>query len=159
MMILNQAVRAFTRKGLLLLRTNIFHRQKIASTFTHSTAIDKADDDDIATTSSRSIHIDTSLLFDLDAICSYDYETDDESDDESDSDCDDSSCIFAPPPVQFICVPIDFNHADALLSQASAQDISSNNIKRNFLLNRRDWDNHTIASNPDDDVFNTRIII
>jgi len=183
MMILNQVVRAFTRKGCntnsttdprstntnssiskLLLRTITFRRQETTATYTGFTdMIDKANDDDNVTTSSRSIHLDTSLLFDLDnAICSYDYESDDDSDDksDSDSDSDDSSFIFAPPPVQFVCVPLDFSHVDALLSLTIVQDSSSNNnINRNFLLNRRDWDNHTIeTNNPDDDV-TTRIII
>merc|ERR1712238_86607 len=80
-------------------------------------------------------------------------ESDSESDDECD--CDDGSCIYAPPPVPFICVPLDFSNEDALLQ---IQD-SNCNINNNILLLNRpptrigDWDDHTIESNnnPDDD--------
>merc|ERR1712238_577412 len=56
-------------------------------------------------------------------------ESDSESDDECD--CDDGSCIYAPPPVPFICVPLDFSNEDALLQiQDSNCNINNKTISR-----------------------------
>jgi len=105
----------------------------------------------------RSTSITNDHEFDNTMLCSYD---DDDDEDEFDSDCDDS-CIFAPPPVPFVCVPINFTHADALLqtTQDNNCNIHPNNI---LLLNRPptrlgDWDAHTIESNnlEDDELSDT----
>merc|ERR1712238_472294 len=65
---------------------------------------------------------------DLDTtVCSYDDhdESDSESDDECD--CDDGSCIYAPPPVPFVCVPLDFSNEDELLNNDNNKNISRTN--------------------------------
>eukprot|EP00751_Fragilariopsis_kerguelensis_P025313 CAMPEP_0170878146 /NCGR_PEP_ID=MMETSP0734-20130129/30778_1 /TAXON_ID=186038 /ORGANISM="Fragilariopsis kerguelensis, Strain L26-C5" /LENGTH=345 /DNA_ID=CAMNT_0011260647 /DNA_START=144 /DNA_END=1181 /DNA_ORIENTATION=- len=128
------------------------NRMPLVPTLLTALQSDNADSaDDITLSSIPSLRRSTSIPDDNDlddTICSHD----DDDDDESDFDCDDS-CIFAPPPTQFVCVPHNFSHADALLHTQDSNCHIHNNI---LLLNRPptrlgDWDHHTLESNPDDD--------
>ena len=99
--------------------------------------------------------LETALAFDLqdDTVCTYEC---DEFNPDSDCCCDDS-CIFAPPPVQVVCVPDNFRHADAFVSQIIATPESHHQERTTLFLTRPptrlgEWDHHTIESNdnPDD---------